>query len=76
VNSTGANLSLALEKPISVGLSCWLWQRRARTIRRLAAQLGVTVQLTQHVHGLRLDIECQISGANVEQFIGEFVRHC
>jgi hypothetical protein len=38
--------------------------------------MGVTLQLTQHIHGLRLEIECQVSGENVERFIGEFARRC
>jgi len=65
-----------LSKPISVGLTCWLWERRARMIRQLALSMGVTLQLTQHIHGLRLEIECQVSGENVERFIGEFARRC
>ena len=63
-------------KPISVGLTCWLWERRTRAIRELGQRLGVTLQLTQHIRGLRRDIECQVSGKNVDRFIGEFVRHC
>ena len=65
-----------VSRPISVGLTCWLWQRRERTIAELAQRLGVTLKLTQHIHGLRREIECQVSGANVDQFIGEFVRRC
>lgn len=63
-------------KPISVGLTCWLWERRERTIAQLAQSTGVTVKLTRHIHGLRREIECQVSGENVDRFIGEFVRHC
>jgi hypothetical protein len=63
-------------KPICVGLTCWLWQRRARTIAQLAQRLGVTLQLTEHIRGLRREIECQVSGKNVDRFIGEFMRHC
>jgi hypothetical protein len=63
-------------KPISVGLTCWLWERRSRAIIDLARRLGVTVKLTQHIRGLRRDIDCQVSGKNVDRFIGEFVRHC
>jgi hypothetical protein len=64
-------------KPISVGLTCWRLQwRRAQMIIQLAQRLGVTVKLTQHLHGLRREIQCQVSGDNVDKFIGEFVRHC
>jgi hypothetical protein len=63
-------------KPISVGLTCWLWQRRAEKIARLAQQLGVKLQITEHVHGLRREIQCKVWGENVDRFIGEFVRHC
>jgi hypothetical protein len=63
-------------KPISVGMTCWLWQRRAARIVELAQRLDVKLQLTEHVHGLRREIQCQVWGANVDRFIGEFVRHC
>jgi len=64
-------------KPISVGLTCWRWQRRrAQTITQMAQRLGVTLKLTQRLHGLRREIECQVSGDNVDKFIGEFVRRC
>ena len=63
-------------KPISVGLTCWLWERRTGAIRELGQRLGVTLKLTQHIRGLRRDIECQVSGKNVDRFIGEFVRRC
>jgi hypothetical protein len=59
-----------------VGLTCWLWQRRAETIVQLAQRVGVTVKLTQRIRGLHRKIECQVSGENVDRFIGEFVRHC
>jgi hypothetical protein len=38
--------------------------------------MGVNVELTQKVHGLRREIEAQVSGHNVDRFIGEFVRNC
>jgi hypothetical protein len=63
-------------KPICVGLTCWLWERRERTIAQLAQSLGVTLKITQHIHGLHREIECQVSGKNVDRFIGEFVRRC
>ena len=64
-------------KPICVGLTCWLWERgRHRAIVELGQRMGVTVQLTQKIHGLHREIEAQVSGQNVDRFIGEFVRHC
>jgi hypothetical protein len=64
-------------KPICVGLTCWLWERgRPKAIVELAKRMGVTVELTQKVHGLHREIQAQVSGENVDRFIGEFVRHC
>lgn len=64
-------------KPISVGLTCWLWQARRRwTMIQLARQFGVTLEITQHLHGLHLEIEGQVSGENVDRFLGEFARRC
>jgi hypothetical protein len=64
-------------KPISVGLTCWRWESgRPQAILRLAQRLGVTVQLTERIHGLRREIQAQVPGQNVDRFIGEFVRHC
>ena len=64
-------------KPICVGLTCWLWERgRPKAIVELAHSMGVSVQLTQKFHGLHREIEAQVSGQNVDRFIGEFVRHC
>lgn len=73
---TTTHFERASAKPISMGLTCWLWQRRGRTIAQLAQRTGVTVELTQRIHGLRRDIECQVSGENVDRFIGEFMRRC
>lgn len=67
----------SLGKPISVGLTCWLWQWGRRfTMIRLAEHLGVTLELTQRRHGLRLEIEGYVSGQNVDRFISEFARRC
>lgn len=64
-------------RSISVGLTCWRWEaKRSQAIVRLAQKLGVTVTLTQRIHGLRREIEAQVSGQNIDRFIGEFVRHC
>lgn len=64
-------------KPICVGMTCWRWERgRPQAIIQLALRLGVTVQLTQRLHGLHREIEARVSGPNVDRFIGEFVRHC
>ena len=64
-------------KPISLGVTCWRWEwHRARLIAETAAKLGVTLQLSQRVHGLHRDINCLVSGQNVDRFVGEFVRRC
>jgi len=64
-------------KPICVGLTCWLWEvGRPKAIVELAQRMDVKVQLTQRIHGLHREIEAQVSGRNVDRFIGEFVRHC
>lgn len=64
-------------KPICVGLPCWRWERaRPRELLRLAQSLGVTVELTERIHGLHREIEARVSGRNVDRFIGEFGRHC
>ncbi len=64
-------------KPIRVGLTCWRWEsKRPQAILRLAERLGVTVQLTEKIHGLRREIEAQVTGQNIDRFIGEFVRRC
>lgn len=64
-------------KPICIGLTCWRWQStKAQSIQRLAQRLGVTVRLTERIHGLRRDIEAQVTGQNTDRFLGEFVRHC
>lgn len=64
-------------KPLSVGLTCWRWERkRTQAIVQLAQRLGVTVQLTERIRFLHRDIEARVSGPNVDRFIVEFVRHC
>jgi hypothetical protein len=64
-------------KPICVGLTCWRWEsQRPQAIIRLAQRLGVTVRLTEKIRGLRREIEAEVSGQNIDHFIGEFVRHC
>jgi hypothetical protein len=63
--------------PISIGLSCWRWERgRVRQIVRLGEKLGVTLQLTERSQGLRRIVRGQVTGPNVDRFIGEFARHC
>ncbi len=77
MNGAIANPAPAPRPAISVGLTCWRWQRRrARQITQLAEQWEVTLQLNQRSRGLRRDIECQVSGKNVDRFIGEFMRRC
>lgn len=77
MDTTDQTVEPICPKAISVGLSCWLWQIRHRfTMVRLAEHLGVTLQLTQRRHGLRLEIEGHVSGKNVDRFISEFARRC
>ena len=76
MNANPASHDYPIGKPICVGLTCWRWQwGRVRDIDQLAQRLGVNLQVTQRGRGLRRDIDCQVSGRNVDQFIGEFVRH-
>ena len=64
-------------KPICIGLTCWRWEsKRPQAIIRLAQRLGVTLELTQKINGLHREIEAQVSGQNVDRFLGEFARHC
>jgi hypothetical protein len=64
-------------KPISIGLTCWLWQWSRRwTLIELAEHFGVTLEITQHRHGLYWEIEGYVSGENVDKFISEFARRC
>jgi hypothetical protein len=63
-------------KPISIGVTCWLWQwGREKAMRKLAEHTGVTLQLTQRWHGLHREIEGHVSGPHVDRFISEFARH-
>lgn len=43
---------------------------------QLAKHLEVTLHITQRRHGLYLEIEGHVSGANVDRFISEFARRC
>ena len=64
-------------RPICVGLTCWRWQKtKSQVIKRLADNLGVTVRLTEKIHGLHREIRAEVVGRNTDRFIGEFVRHC
>lgn len=64
-------------KPIRIGLTCWRWQsRKAQAIVELARNFGVTVELTETRRGLLREIEADVSGANLDQFLGAFARHC
>ena len=72
-----SEVPLSTHKPISIGLTCWLWQRSRRwTLIQLAEHFGVTLEIKQHRHGLYMEIEGQVSGENVDKFIGEFARRC
>ncbi len=64
-------------KPICIGMTCWRWQKtKTQAIISLGQKLGVKVQLTERIDGLRRHIEAQVTGRNTDRFIGEFVRHC
>ncbi len=77
MNNDSANAGARVAQPISVGLTCWLWQRsRRRVIEQIAQATGVTLRLTHRIRGLHREIECQVSGPNVDRFIGEFARRC
>lgn len=76
MTSTSAKIGPPPGKPISVGLTCWLWERPAPRVIRLSQRLGVGLLLTQQIRGLHRDIQCQVWGANVDRFIHEFVRDC
>ena len=77
MESTDSLNEKAPSKPISVGLTCWLWQWGRRwTMVQLAKHLGVTLELKQRRQGLHLEIEGQVSGQNADRFIVEFARRC
>lgn len=77
MDSTTAPVPAASAKPICVGLTCWRWQKaKSRIILGLGQKFGVKIQLRERIHGLRRDIEAEVSGANTDRFIGEFVRLC
>jgi hypothetical protein len=77
MEQTNNPVELPLSKPISIGLTCWLWQWGRRwTMIQLARHLGVTLQVTQRWHGLHVEIEGKVSGQNVDRFITEFARRC
>lgn len=68
---------LSPSKPICIGLTCWRWEKaKTQAILRLGQSLGVTVRLTEKIHGLHREIQAEVSGRNTDRFIGEFVRHC
>jgi hypothetical protein len=77
MEQTNPPVQTPASKPICIGLTCWRWEkRRPEAILRLAQSLGVTVRLKEKIHGLHRDIEAEVSGRNIDRFIGEFVRHC
>lgn len=65
----------ATVKPICVGLTCWFWQtNRAEKMKTLAQRLGVNLKLKEATRGLYREIQAEVSGRNVDRFIGEFAR--
>lgn len=62
-------------KPIRVGFTCWRWEtQRPKALLQLAQRLGVNVKVTVKNRWLQRDVEAQVSGRNVDHFIGEFAR--
>jgi hypothetical protein len=62
-------------KPICVGFTCWRWDtKRPKALLQLAQRLGVNVKLSVKNRWLQRDIEAQVSGRNIDHFIGEFAR--
>lgn len=62
-------------KPIRVGFTCWRWEtQRPKALVQLAQRLGVNLKLTVKNRWLQRDVEAQISGRNVDHFLGEFAR--
>jgi len=75
MNQTTLEPETVATKPISVGLTCWRWEtKRPKAIVTLAQRMGVTVRLTVKNRGLYQEVEAQVSGRNVDSFIGEFAR--
>jgi hypothetical protein len=72
---TTLELETVATKPICVGLTCWRWEtQRPKAIVNLAQRLGVTVKLTVKNRWLYREVEAQVSGRNLDHFIGEFAR--
>lgn len=66
---------LPASKPICVGFTCWRWEtQRPKALLQLAQKLGVTMKLSVKNRWLQRDVEAQVSGRNVDHFIGEFAR--
>ncbi|MFT3783072.1 MAG: hypothetical protein QM790_13775 [Nibricoccus sp.] len=64
-------------KPIRVGFTCWRWEtKKAAAVLQLAQRKGLSVKLTVKNRWFQRDIEAQVSGRNVDSFIGDFARHC
>jgi len=73
--TTSVSEVVVAAKPIRVGFTCWRWEtQRPKAILSLAQRLGVNVKLTVKNRWLQRDVEAQVSGRNVDNFIGEFAR--
>jgi hypothetical protein len=72
------DLKRTAANPISLGLKCWFWERERirRMLFALGERLGVTLKVSHRVHGLRCYLQFQVTGQNVDRFIGEFARFC
>lgn len=75
MNQTTLEPETVATKPICVGLTCWRWEtQRPKAIVTLAQRLGVTVRVTVKNRWLYREVEAQVSGRNLDHFIGEFAR--
>jgi len=73
--SSSVATTVSAARPIRVGFTCWRWEtQRPKAMLNLAQRLGVTVKVTVKNHWLHRDVEAQVSGRNVDHFLGEFAR--
>jgi hypothetical protein len=56
MKSTHTKIEQPAGQPISVGMTCWFWQRRAPRLMQRSQRFGVKSQLTERFHGLHREI--------------------